>query len=216
MEDFFDNELGRKILALTKASFKVSDLISDMALREKIKHQILNVYKIFSDPALKLKGGVEDKYDELIKEINILDSFFFLAGHLNLAKEEYIKSLRNGLLVFKSQIIIEMHPRSKFPVVDFPQATERKQEKPSFAKALEGKEKGVILSNQKDSALNDRQERILKYFRENKSILRLSDLLTLFPDINEKTVRNDLIILIQMGKILREGIGNGSHYQLLE
>ncbi len=47
MEDIFNTELGKKIMALTKASFKVSDLIPDLFLREKIKSQILNVYKNF-------------------------------------------------------------------------------------------------------------------------------------------------------------------------
>ena len=110
MEDFFDNELGRKILALIKASFKVSDLISDMALRDKIKHQVLSIYKIF----------FEKKYSELLKELDILDSFFFLAGHLNLAKEEHVKTLRNGFLVFKSQIILTMHPGPKIAVPEKP------------------------------------------------------------------------------------------------
>ncbi|MBI2635337.1 MAG: hypothetical protein HYW79_02225 [Parcubacteria group bacterium] len=206
MEDFFDNELGRRVLALTKAGFKVSDLIPDMALREKIKHQILAVYKIF----------FEKKYPELLKELDVLDGFFFLAGHLNLAKEEHVKTLRNGLLVFKSQIIIEMHPRSKFSATDFPQATERKPEKPSFTRALEIEEKRTALSLQKDNELSDRQEKILKYFKEGKDVLKLADLLTIFPDVNEKTVRNDLIFLIKIGKISRQGTGSGSHYRLLE
>lgn len=186
MEDFFDNEPGRKILALTKASFKVSDLISDLALREKIKHQILNVYQFF----------FEKNYSELIIELDVLDSFFFLAGHLNLAKEEHVKMLRNGLLVFKSQVILIMHPGPKI--------------------AIPEKETAPRAQRKKDDALNDRQEKILKYFKENKNILKLADLLTLFPDVNEKTVRNDLVYLIQTGKISRQGAGNGSHYQLLE
>ncbi len=194
MEDFFDNELGRKILALTKASFKVSDLISDLALREKIKHQILTVYQIF----------FEKNYSELIIELDVLDSFFFLASHLNLAREEHVKTLRNGLLVFKSQIILIIHPRSKLAVVDFLPEMEQKPEK-----ATESAKK-------KNNMLSNRQEKILKYFKENKNILKLADLLTLFPDVNEKTVRNDLVYLIQTGKISRQGMGNGSHYQILE
>ncbi|MDO8676910.1 MAG: hypothetical protein Q7K16_04695 [Candidatus Azambacteria bacterium] len=194
MEDFFDNELGRRILALTKASFKVSDLISDMILREKIKHQILSVYKIF----------FEKKYPELLKELDVLDGFFFLAGHLNLAKEEHVKSLRNGLLVFKSQIILITHPRPKTVITDFPE-TEQRPEKTVKSPA-----------KKKNEEFSDRQEKILRYFKESKDILKLADLLALFPDVNEKTVRNDLIFLIQIGKISRQGVGSGSHYQLLE
>jgi len=39
-EDIFNTELGRKILALTKASFKVSDLIPDLGFARK--NQISN------------------------------------------------------------------------------------------------------------------------------------------------------------------------------
>ncbi|KKU75378.1 MAG: hypothetical protein UY02_C0053G0002 [Candidatus Giovannonibacteria bacterium GW2011_GWB1_47_6b] len=93
MEDIFDSELGRKILALTKASFKVSDLISDLVLREKIKHQVIEIYKTF------LIDSGNQSFSELLKEIDILDHYFYLGGHLNLIKEEHLKQLRNGFLV---------------------------------------------------------------------------------------------------------------------
>ena len=96
MEDFFDNEIGRKILALTKASFKVSDLIPDLVLREKIKSQILAVYKKF----------IENNHPELLKEIDVLEHYFYLGGYLNLIKKEHVKQLRNGFLVFKSHIVL--------------------------------------------------------------------------------------------------------------
>src|SRR3989344_3019851 len=103
MEDIFNSEIGRKILALTKASFKVSDLISDLVLREKIKHQVLDVYKTF------LIFNAEKNHSKLLREIDILDHYFYLGGHLNLIKEEHLKQLRNGFLVFKSHIILAMN-----------------------------------------------------------------------------------------------------------
>ena len=107
MEEIFDSELGRKILALTKASFKVSDLIPDLVLREKIKHQVLEVYKTF------LIDSGNQSFSELLKEIDILDHYFCLGGHLNLIKEEHLKQLRNGFLVFKSHIILAMNENGK-------------------------------------------------------------------------------------------------------
>lgn len=189
MEDFFDNEMGKKLLALAKASFKVSDLISDMALREKIKHQILSVYRIF----------FEKKYSELLKELDVLDSFFFLAGHLNLAKEEHVKSLRNGFLVFKSQIVLANHDALKHPA----NWTEKN-------KAVENKEKST---GAKPAKLDDRQEKIMKQF-QNKETLKLAEILDLFPNVSEKTVRNELNSLIGLKKITRSGKGNGSFYQM--
>jgi len=102
-EEIFNTELGRKILALVKASFKVSDLIPDLFLREKIKIQILNVYKNF----------FEKKYSDLLKEIDVLDNFFFLAGQMNFVKDNHLRVLRNGFLVFKSRIVLVLHESPK-------------------------------------------------------------------------------------------------------
>ncbi len=98
-EDIFNTELGKKFLALIKASFKVSDLIPDLVLREKIKIQILNVYESF----------LEKKYSDLLEEVNVLDGFFFLAGQLNFVKDIYLRVLRNGFLIFKSRIVLMLN-----------------------------------------------------------------------------------------------------------
>lgn len=184
MEDLFDNELGRKILALTKASFKVADLIPDLVLREKIKSQILNVYKNF----------FEKKYSDLLKEIDVLDNFFFLAGHLNLAKEDHIKSLRNGFLVFKSHIVLILHEPPK-----------------TFGDSMVAIKKEAVKQEVK---LSERQEKILEKF-QNKETLKLAEILDVFPGVSEKTVRNELSSLIGLNKITRSGKGNGSFYQIL-
>ena len=187
-EEIFSTEFGKKILALTKASFKVSDLIPDLVLREKIKSQILNVYRIFS----------EKRYFDLLKEIDVLDNFFFLAGQLNFVKDIHLRILRNGFLVFKSRIVLAMNaplsPRDELgtprvhPVV----------------------KKEAVKSEVK---LSERQEKILEKFK-NKETLKLAEILDLFPGISEKTVRNELSSLIGLKKITRNGQGNGSFYKM--
>ena len=186
-EDIFNTELGKKFLALVKASFKVSDLIPDLVLREKIKSQILNVYRIFS----------EKRYFDLLKEIDVLDNFFFLAGQLNFVKDIHLRILRNGFLVFKSRIVLAMNaplsPRDELgtprvhPVV----------------------KKEAVKSEVK---LSERQEKILEKFK-NKETLKLAEILDLFPGVSEKTVRNELSSLIGLKKITRSGQGNGSFYK---
>lgn len=184
-EHIFDTELGRKILALTKAGFKVSDLISDLVLREKIKHQILEVYKTF------LIDSGNQSFSALLKEIDILVHYFYLGGHLNVVKEEHLKQLQNGFLVFKSQIVLAVH--------DSPQNKVEKM-----------KEKLLGIKPEK---LSDRQEKIMKQFQNNQK-LQLSDFIKHFPGLNERTVRNDLSYLIEIGKITRQGKGSGSYYAL--
>ncbi len=194
MEDnIFDSELGRKILALTKASFKVSDLIPDLFLREKIKSQILNIYKIF----FSAKDG--KNYSDLLKEIDVLDNFFLLAGQLDFVKDIHLRVLRNGFLVFKSHIILMLNELPKISV-DSTVAIKKEVVKPE-----------VKLSER--PAYTGRQEKILEKF-QNKETLKLAEILDLFPGVSEKTVRNELSSLIGLKKITRSGQGNGSFYQM--
>ena len=182
-EDIFNTELGRKILALTKASFKVSDLIPDLVLREKIKSQILNVYGIF----------LEKRYSDLLKEIDVLDNFFFLAGQLNFIKDNHLRILRNGFLVFKSHIILMLNEPPKISG-DSTMAVKKEAVKPELK-------------------LSERQGKILEKF-QNKETLKLAEILDLFPGVSEKTVRNELFSLIGLKKITRSGQGNGSFYKM--
>ncbi|MBI2446208.1 MAG: DeoR family transcriptional regulator [Parcubacteria group bacterium] len=195
MEDIFNTELGRKILALTKASFKVSDLISDLVLREKIKHQVLEVYKTFL---------IDSKNQSLLlKEIDILDQYFGLGGHLNLIREEHLKQLRNGFLVFKAHIILAMSESDKSNInfKNIPVADDRLPAGQAGPKAGQSEN------------LNAKQKKILEKFNE-KNTLKLSEIMELFPDVSERTVRNELTSLIDLGKITRDGRGNGSFYKL--
>src|SRR3989344_7072016 len=199
MEDFFDSELGRKILALTKASFKVSDLIPDLVLREKIKHQVIEIYKTFlidfGNQSFSGSSGGK-KYIELLKEIDILNHYFYLGGHLDLIKKEHLKQLQNGFLVFKSHIVLAMNENSKFNT-------------DSQIVPLTDKRRKVGQSEN----LNAKQKKILEKF-SNKNILKLAEILELFPDVSERTIRNELTFLIGLGKITRDGRGNGSFYKL--
>ena len=186
-EDIFNTELGRKILALTKASFKVSDLIPDLVLREKIKSQILNVYRIF------FSAKVGKDYSDLLKEIDVLDNFFFLAGQLNFIKDNHLRILRNGFLVFKSHIILMSNEPLKISV-----------------DSMVAIKKEAVKSEVK---LSERQGKILEKFK-NKETLKLAEILDFFPGVSEKTVRNELSSLIGLKKITRSGQGNGSFYQM--
>ncbi|MDO8743237.1 MAG: DeoR family transcriptional regulator [Candidatus Azambacteria bacterium] len=199
MEDIFNSELGRKILALTKASFKVSDLIPDLVLREKIKHQVLEVYKTFSvfGPLRQSSSEAsgEKNHPELLREIDILDHYFYLGGHLNLIKEEHLKQLQNGFLVFKSHIILLNNNTND-------------ANKNTRMTRIEDN-----MPNRQLDDLNSKQKKILEKFSE-KNTLKLAEILELFPDISERTIRNELTFLIGLGKITRDGRGNGSFYKL--
>src|SRR3989344_1807746 len=96
--DIFNTALGRKFLALVKAVFKVSDLIPDLVIREKIKKQNLKIYENF------ISGDGGKNHSDLLKNIDALRGFLFLAGQMKLIKDEHLKALENGFLFFKSHI----------------------------------------------------------------------------------------------------------------
>lgn len=178
-------------MALTKASFRVSDLIPDLVLREKIKHQVLDVYKTF----LVFNAG--KNYSGLLKEIDTLDNYFYLGGHLNLIKEEHLKQLRNGFLVFKSHVILAISESNKTRVDSRP------------VPFSEGDPQAERAEN-----LNARQKKIVEKF-QNKKTLKLSELMDFFPDVSERTIRNELTSLIGLGRITRDGWGNSSFYKIM-
>ena len=193
LDNTFNTEIGRKILALTKAGFKVSDLITDLVLREKIKSQILVAYKKF----------IENDHSELLKEIDVLEHYFYLGGHLNVIKEEHVRQLRNGFLVFKSHILLlnnNMNGVSKNARITRIMETE-------FPLGSSAPKSAEILT--------EKQKKILQKF-ESKDNLKLAEILELFSDVSERTIRNELASLINLGKITRNGKGNGSFYKLLK
>lgn len=279
-ENIFSSELGKKVLALVKAGFKVSDLIPDLVLREKIKRQVLEIHRNFSSAG----GGQGKNYAALINEIDALDHLFYLAGHLDLAKEEHIRTLRNGFLVFKSHLVLA-NPAlqlnggtgqpAEVPVVfpaiekidgegmvkgqlrteirEWRRGYEKVKTYPmgehydcmmvmedadrifknieklfgsgleiaapalaSFRREPERSEpiKSAGIAKNFNEKSGGRQEKLMARFAGGQDV-RLGDLVKLFPDISEKTVRNDLAGLIAERKITRQGRGSGSFYRLL-
>ncbi|MBI4919702.1 DeoR family transcriptional regulator [Candidatus Azambacteria bacterium] len=203
MEDnVFNTELGRKILALTKACFKVSDLIPDLVLREKIKSQVLNVYKSF------FSGEVNEEKSrpELLKEIDILDGYLFLGGELKLIKSEYVRALRNGFFVFKSRVILAMN---KPPKTFGGAVPERIDSVPPPASKSAKKE-----AVDSEPRMNDRQKKILEKFK-NKESMRLAEISDFFPGISKRTIRRELSLLMDFKKIARTGKGHNSFYDLM-
>ena len=136
---------------------------------------------------------LEKKYSELLKEIDVLDNFFFLAGQLNFIKDNHLRILRNGFLVFKSHIILMLNEPPEISV-----------------DSMVAIKKEAVKSEVK---LSERQGKILEKF-QNKETLKLAEILDLFPGVSEKTVRNELFSLIGLKKITRSGQGNGSFYKM--
>ncbi|MEK7087635.1 MAG: DeoR family transcriptional regulator, partial [Patescibacteria group bacterium] len=63
--------------------------------------------------------------------------------------------------------------------------------------------------------LTAKQKKILEKF-EIKNTLKLAEILDVFPDVSERTIRNELSALVNLGKITRDGMGNGSFYKIID
>ena len=166
-------------------------------MRGRIKTQILDVYKIFISAKGGSAFGGENTHLNFLKEIDILDGYLFLAGHLNLIKEEHCRALRNGFLIFKSRIVLLTNEPPKAAPVEKKEPVKKPE---------------TMLSDQ--PVYTDRQEKIMEYFQEHKQV-KLAEILNLFPGVSEKTIRNELKILIGLKKITRSGNGNSSFYKML-
>lgn len=201
-ESIFNMELGKKVLALIKACFKVADLIPDMFLREKIKNQILNVYELF----------FKKHYPELLKEIDLLSGLFFLAGQMDFVKENHLRVLKNGFLVFKSRIVLALNESSKISKDPISPQT---AVQPVLINGSGESDKVVKKEPVKpEIRLSKRQEKIMEKFNDNET-LKLAEIKELFPGISERTIRNEMSSLVELKKITRTGQGSGSLYKIV-
>jgi len=155
-----------------------------------------NYYRDRSD--VPKEKRMEINYDEP----SAIDNKMFL---------EHLKQLRNGFLVFKSHIILAMNKGDKSDndsqIISF--ADDRR---PAQAGSKMGQSFAKGGSASGGENLNAKQKKILEKFSE-KNTLKLAEILELFPDVSERTVRNELTSLIGLGKLTRDGRGNGSFYK---
>jgi len=62
--------------------------------------------------------------------------------------------------------------------------------------------------------LTERHQKLLARFPDKETSLQLSDFIALFPKLSDRTIRNELSYLIELGKITRRGMGSGSYYKV--
>lgn len=68
-----------------------------------------------------------------------------------------------------------------------------------------------FVSNLSDNHNNHRQEKILEEINGN-NMVKIGDLIKLFPGVNRRTVLRDLDKLCQTGIMVRNGNGRGTYY----
>ncbi|MBI3671402.1 hypothetical protein HY249_01245 [Candidatus Azambacteria bacterium] len=219
--DFEENTKWQRALDLTHAVWKVLDLsVESDLLRDKIKDlssEILTKYTAYLSED-------ESNGSEIVLSIDSLIALLSLAQ-----KTSHIREI-NFLILKNEYKKIRFYIASKLESKSLDQANER-----SISKKMEGESRPAEKKNENANArsakkeekkeiefeedvkeLTDRQEVIMKFFNSNQSKrLRLKEAKKFFPSYTDRTIRNDLKSLCEIGVIARsQGRGQGSFYYL--
>ncbi len=229
--DFEENSKWQKALDLTHAVWKVVDVsLESNLLKNKIKD-------LSSDILTKYTAYIsENNYDEsMTKSIDSLIALLSLAQKTSNIREINFLILKNEYKKIKFYIsskleisqISQIGDESKREVIEKDVKTKidkikkshdsPHQEKSSANTNKNNYPKTFKFENSKpNTKINERQEVIINFFKEGKNEkIRLKDVKKLFPNYTDRTIRNDLKGLCNMGVVLRSnGKGQGSFYYL--
>ncbi|MBI5421260.1 MAG: hypothetical protein HZA35_03010 [Parcubacteria group bacterium] len=211
MEDF-----SQIFQTIVRALYMVAGGISDVSYKEHFKSEIflfveayfrrdVELFKergfildFFLKTAMDLQFTAEENYIVLHREIKSFTDKF--VAHAN------DKLLVSGILDF----------RKLFPEKPMPEGGEAEGVGSRFGINLPIRApKMRSFSGNRIVGLTERQQSILELLCEKESI-PLMDVLARFPEMNEKTIRNDLRLLCEKGYVNHIGSGGrGSRYQFV-
>jgi|GEM_PF-5164456 len=201
MEDF-----SRAFQIIIRALYVVAQRISDVPYRERLKSEIfLFVESYFRRDVSSFK-----------EHCHVIDFFLKTAVDLRFTAEENYAVLYRELGVFTNKFVT--HLDNEHLVSGIPELTDL------FPETM-GNDYGINLpirvpkirsvSRSRTGDPTERQHAILELLRE-KGSAPLMDFLIRFPELNEKTIRNDLNSLCVDGYATRIGKGGrGSRYQFV-
>jgi len=231
--DFEENEKWKKVLELSFAVWKVSDLsLKDQVLKDKIKDISKNILLNYTNYVSEDENGGER---EIIFFIDSLIALLSLAQKISSLREINFLILKNEYKKIKFALLAKLEAKQLNQKID--QSKEEKalnlQKKifePSVGKKdhlsgtnlKEKKEEAVLgrkikmtevkkKGKQKkeipkyiDKSLSQREDMLLNFFKVRKDKqIRLKDVKKLFPKVTDRTIRNDLKSLCNKGFIER-------------
>ena len=163
------------LIKITLALYRVTEFFPKKEplkffLREK-SNQILNNVILFFP-------------DKVLKDINILQTYFEIAEKQNWVKRENFLVLKKEYNKIKEEILKIQSASEGFKTVD---------------------------SNEK--IIKQRHKKILKFLQEKKQV-QVKDLKEIFPLLTKRTLRRDFDYLLKAGLVKRIGQANGTLYQL--
>lgn len=157
----------------------------------------------------EIAGSLAEKdYSSVLKRIERLQIYFRIAR-----QQKWVRAINWSILEFE-------YYRISQEVILILQAGEGRNSKKKESEGIMShniqKERKSPVQKEKNPApirLSDRQDKILKQLRV-KQVLKLADLLPLFKDVSERTLRYDLQTLLENRLIEKNGVNKGVTYFL--
>src|SRR3989344_5440631 len=221
------NSLSQKAHDISSAVFRVATLVKNRKLRLELENAAVELvvrYEEVANPALSHSATV----------IDVLERLVTLAESVKEMKEINAQVLRRELDGFQAAIVLKFS-ESKRQDVDLSEEFERLSTNSESSTNIRRMEEegsmgqptsenveinvGVLdvpngrptSPNGNGKELTDRQTAILFKVREIP-FCRLRNLMEVFPDISERTIRNEIAVLIQNALVRRVGLGGPNSY----
>lgn len=235
--DFEKTDQWHKLLELTYAAWRVADIvIENEFLKSKVKQTAAEILVEYPNTL-----GDRKKMEDLLSRIRSQRALLSLAQKTSNSRELNFTILKNeyhkiGTVVVQLMppaVTTEQYHVSKKEAADVPSviATHRpmnaeggketapqKQQEKEVGNAGETQrtERVAVQRAERVEVLTDRQKKIFQFFSKRKGEkIRLKEIAQVFPDLTDRTVRNDLRDLCAKKYIVRsDGHGQASFYKL--
>ncbi|MEK7498380.1 MAG: DeoR family transcriptional regulator [Patescibacteria group bacterium] len=206
IRDMPEEKIILKFKVLVRAMYAVACGVGDISMCDKLKNYTLLLTDAFARGDLSNFEENVLAFDVVLENAAVLhftanENYYLLSKELKRFKDEFVANTKALYSVSGIPELVNLFPETNGG---------------EYGINLPVREtKMRLISHNKIGDPTERQRAILELLRE-KGNAPLMDFLIRFPELNEKTIRNDLNSLCEGGYITRIGKGGrGSRYQFV-
>lgn len=207
--DFEKTDQWSKLLELTYAAWRVADIaIENEFLKSKVKQTAAEILVEYPNAL-----GDRKKTGELFSRIRSQRALLSLAQKTSNSRELNFTILKNEYHKIGVAVAQAMPPAAS--AVHHPHDISKKETPAAFDAIVPQKQQERKVNNS-GGAITERQKKIFQFFSKRKGEkIRLKEIAQVFPDLTDRTVRNDLRELCIKKLVMRsDGHGQASFYKL--
>lgn len=221
--NFTNNQKWMKLFEITMAVYRVTNVFpKDEILKIQLRGAANKLFAFYSQNFLG-KNASGKVIEEFLGNINYIRSLLFIAKENNYSSGINFIVLDREYKIFSNETEKEFVKRED----DFRESQKKETQKQERNEIPEDKvcgfenkivENPVKALKPVPSVLNDRQEKIMKIFREQiGQRIKLGDISKFFPEFSQRTVRKDLRFLSNKNLINKnDSFGQNSFYWISE